>query len=154
MKPRQPYRSPFWRPDLADAPPAPSRREIKPIPAEPRTPPPGPPAQHPATPQRLVPYAPSDLALFGKLMSFGNGHDPAPAPQPPPAARPKRPEVAASPTSNTYTGRDAALFEGLEASFAGIAQPAPAARAAPARPSRGYTQADLDAFDKLTAFGR
>ncbi len=97
-----------------------------------------------------MPYAPSDLALFGKLMSFGNGHEPAP--QPAPAARPRRAEVAASQTSNRYTGRDAALFQGLEATFAGVAQQP--ARAAPAGPSRSYTQADLDAFDKLTAFGR
>jgi len=106
-----------------------------------------------------VPYAPSDLALFGKLMSFGPGREAAATPHSAPtrhepAVRPRRADVAAGKRSNTYTGRDAALFQGLEASFAGVAQPAAASAAAPPAPTRGYTQADLDAFDTLAKFGR
>ena len=152
MKPRQPYRSPFWRPDIADGPPVGAARPE----AERRS--------KPAAPEQSHGYTANDLAMFGKLQAFRNQttsaepHRPAPKAatlrDPPPA--PVRQAAAPVTPSGAYSSRDATLFQGLEASFASVSQAAAprAASAPPAPTGRVYAQGDLDAFDQLAKFGR
>ena len=169
MKPRQPYRSPFWKPDLGGEPMGSSGWEPQPAPAAPQPdrlarPAPSPRRIERAATEHANTYAPSDMALFGRLMDFSKqGHTVRQAEEP---ARPQRREESArrrdpparAEAPKHYSGRDLALFQSLQPPSSGYTAPADAARYVPSpqlsASTRGYSQADLDAFDKLTPFGR
>ncbi len=101
-------------------------------------------------------YAPGDLALFGRLAVFGNRTEAVQTHQ---AAQPSRRESAlraraVEAASGTYTSRDASLFQSLEAAFSATRAPPAIHLAASASPTRSYSPADLEAFEKLAKFGR
>lgn len=174
MKPRQPYRSPFWRPDPAGESGVPFGGDAKPVPAAAperparATPQPPQPRIERATPDHANTYAPSDLALFGRLMDFGKRTQGAARPAEEPASpRPQRREdqtrrhevAPRAEAAGAYTSRDLTLFQNLQPPVSGVRRASADASHQPISPSspaatRSYSQADLDAFDKLTRFGR
>ena len=170
MIPRQPYRSPFWRPDPAadDA----ARPVVRTTRAGPHEEFAARPVQRVAAKRQAAPagnghggYLAADLALFETLTPSGERLQARPAPAIEARAAPSRAGDTGRPDrgrsvrlpEQRYSAADDALFATLQAGFSHVrnggqpgGQPQDAGSAAL---SHGYSQDDLEAFERLTRFG-